>query len=482
MKTFFAGLMVCTLMPLPALAADFLQPAVQPDAGIERVAISNLAVDLTDVVQVPASDKNRPLARINYLYHAGDGSGRLFVNDMRGKIYVIRNGTLLPDPFLDIASVRGRYFLPGDSENDERGLLSFAFHPDFGKKGAPGFGKFYTIHAERGDLQVTEPTPLFRGPRPVPNNYKVICEWTADPANPNRIDPASRREILRLAAPANDHSGGQLGFDPNLVPGRDADYGLLYISVGDGGNTVRDGGKVEAYRQAQDMGSPFGKILRIQPLADAARPYSVPKTNPFVNRKGALPEIWALGLRNPQRFSWDRGGRRRMLIADIGQANAEEINIGAAGANYGWSVYEGEFVVDHQNQMRQLPLPGGKSPVFPKAFTFPVAAYGHRDGFAITGGFVYRGASQPDLAGKYIFGDLTTGDLFYADAQSLEAGTKTKIFKFRLFYRGNETTMREGVLGKDRRADLRFGLGEDGEIYVLTKRDGMIRKISLHRG
>jgi glucose/arabinose dehydrogenase len=481
MKWFFAGLMAGSLMPQTVFAADTLQPGAKPDSVIERIADSNLALDLTDFIQIPASDKQRPLARINYLYHAGDGSGRLFVNDMRGKIYIIRNGMLLPDPFLDVAAVRGQYFLPGQNESDERGLLSFAFHPDFRKRGAPGYGKFYTIHAERGDLEVTEPTPLFRGPRPVPNNYKVICEWTLDPMNPNRIDPASRREILRLAAPSNDHSGGQLGFDPNLASDRDADYGLLYISVGDGGNTARGGGNVEAYRQAQDMQSPFGKILRIQPLAGGSRPYSVPDSNPFAHRNGILPEIWATGLRNPERFSWDRGGSRRMLIADIGQANAEEIDIGKPGANYGWSIYEGEFIVDHQDQTRQVPLPGGKSPVLPSGFTFPAAEYGHPDGFAITGGFVYRGKSQPELAGKYIFGDLMTGELFYADAQSLEAGTRTKIFKFKLFYRGQETTMRDGVLGKDRRADLRFGMGEDGEIYVLTKRDGMIRRISQHR-
>ena len=392
---------------------------------------------------------------------------------MRGRIYVVRNGAILPSPFLDVAAARSPYFF---SEDGEHGLVTFAFHPDFAKEGAPGHGKFYTIHSERGGLEGNEQTPLFRGPKPIPDHYKIICEWTIDSKNPDRIDPASRREILRLAPWRQDHGGGQLGFDPNLAPG-DPDRGLLYISVGDGGNSVSPGGKVDVYAQAQDMTTPFGKILRINPLASGARRYTVPNDNPFVNRKGALPEIWAYGLRNPERFSWDRGGRRKMLIADIGQANIEEIDLGNAAANYGWSTYEGSFVLDHQDEKRLVPLPGGPPP---GGFTFPVAEYDHRDGSAVTGGFVYRGRLVPELTGKYIFGDIVTGRIFYADADSLEAGTRTKIFALKLFYHGQETTIRDGVLGKDDRADLRFGLGEDGEIYVLTKRDGVIRKIVQH--
>jgi glucose/arabinose dehydrogenase len=225
------------------------------------------------------------------------------------------------------------------------------------------------------------------------------------------------------------------------------------------------------------MTSAFGKILRINPLRSGARTFSVPGSNPFAGRRDVLPEIWASGLRNPERFSWDRGGSKSMLIADIGQTSIEEINLGKAGANYGWGTYEGEFIVDHQNENHLTALPNGR---LPAGFTFPVAAYGHSDGSAITGGFVYRGRLVPELLGKYIFGDLASGALFYADAQSLEAGKKTAIFRLRIFYRGAETKM-SGVLGSDR-ADLRLGLGEDGEIYVLTKTDGAIRKIVHHAG
>ena len=166
-----------------------------------------------------------------------------------------------------------------------------------------------------------------------------------------------------------------------------------------------------------------------------------------------------------------------MLITDIGQTNVEEIDIGWAGANYGWSIYEGDFLVDHKNELKLSPLTNVATP---SAFTFPVAQYGHADGFAITGGFVYRGKRLRQLVGKYVFGDIVTGDIFYADAGALESGMQTRIFRVKLYYHGRETTMRDGVLGKSGRADLRFGLGEDGEIYVLTKSDGVIRKIGLH--
>ncbi len=458
-----------------AAAAGAQQDSGFPAPAIPRVADSNLAIDLADFVTIPASDKSPPLARIDYLFHAGDGSGRLFVNDMRGKIYVIRGGQLVTAPFLDIAAARTPHFVADGGANSEVGFLSFAFHPDFNRRGAPGYGKFYTLYAEDGGLEDNGQVVIFRGPKARPNHYNILAEWSVDPANPDRIDPGSRREILRLAAHSEDHDGGQLGFNPNAAGPRDPDYGLLYLSVGDGGNTVRDRGQVEEFHLAQNRLSAFGKILRINPLRSGSLAYTVPRTNPFVGRKDALPEIWAIGLRNPERFSWDRGGLHQMLIADIGQSTVEELNLGKAGANYGWGIYEGEFLVDHQNEKHLTPVPRGE---LPGTFTFPVAMYGHADGQAITGGFVYRGKLIPELMGKYVFGDLATGALFYADAKSLEAGVNTPIMKLRIFYHGKQTTM-AGVLKNDR-ADLRLGMGEDGEIYVLTKTDGAVRRIVRH--
>ena len=160
-----------------------------------------------------------------------------------------------------------------------------------------------------------------------------------------------------------------------------------------------------------------------------------------------------------------------MLIADIGQANIEEINVGAAGANYGWSEREGTFVVDHDDEDEFHALPPDDAL---QGFTYPVAQYDHDEGDAIVGGFVYRGELVPDLYGKYIFGDLVRGRIFYVDVDDLVPGRQATINELTLLRNGVEITLL-ALLGDDYRADLRFGLDEDGEIYVLTKRDGMIR-------
>ena len=451
---------------------------------VAPIAKSDLAVELIDFIKVPPSSNQAPLAAINFLTDAGDGSGRLFVNDMRGKIYVIRDRRLLETPFLDVAAARNPYFR---SDELEFGLLTFAFHPDFARTGTRGFGRFYTIHTEnlRGIADSGGARVLW-DPSLHPDHFTVITEWLVDPKNPDRIDPASRREVLRFGPWRKDHGGGQLGFDPNLKPA-DPDYGLLYIAVGDGGNSaINYNGKVDINHQAQNTAVPFGKILRIDPLENGGAHYGVPVTNPFVNQPGFLPEIWAYGLRNPERFSWDRGGQHKMLIADIGQYNIEEIDLGQAGANYGWSTYEGRFTVDHEDEKNLAPPPDP----LPPGFVFPAAEYDHSDGYAVIGGFVYRGKALPQLVGKYIFGDIVSGDIFYADADALESGEDAKIYRLRLFYRGKETPMRtpqqdtgsagKGIVGDNSRADLRFGMDQDGELYVLTKADGMIRQLAPH--
>jgi hypothetical protein len=197
--------------------------------GGRRSAPMKFAVVLEDVVQVPASSDSPPRARINFLFHAGDGSHRLFVNDMTGKIYVIRDGHVLPQPFLDMAIARKGSFTSTDLF--EQGLNTFAFHPDFARGSRPGSGKLYTFSTETPQSGIADfPTPDAAGGV---DHHDVVAEWSIDPANPNRIDPSSRREILRIAHPLHDHVGGQLGFNPNAKPGQ-SEYGLLYIGVGDG--------------------------------------------------------------------------------------------------------------------------------------------------------------------------------------------------------------------------------------------------------
>jgi glucose/arabinose dehydrogenase len=448
-----------------ACAAAMLQAC--GDGGSSSASMK-FAVVLEDVVQIPASSDSPPRARINFLFHAGDGSHRLFVNDMTGKIYVIRDGHLLPEPFLDMAIARKGSFTSTDLF--EQGLNTFAFHPDFARSSRPGSGKFYTFSTETPQSGVPDfPTP---DPAGGVDHHDVVAEWTIDPASPDRIDSSSRREILRIAHPLHDHVGGQLGFNPNAKPGQ-SEYGLLYIGVGDGGNTVFRTGKVDALRTAQNLLSPLGKILRINPLQDGRWKYGVPPGNPFVSDAQVLGAVWAYGLRNPARFSWDTAGDGKMMIADIGQASIEEIDIGAAGANYGWSMREGSWVVDHNNETRL-----SRSPLddIVNGLTDPAIEYAHNLGLAVTGGFVYRGKAIPTLAGKYFFGDIASGRVFFANVDQLVNGKATPFFELPLIYSGKHQSLRE-IMHADR-ADLRFGQDELGEIYLLTKQDGVIRKLA----
>lgn len=433
----------------------------------EHIEKTGLSVALIDVVTIPPSSATKPFARINWLHHAGDGSGRLFVADMRGKIHIVRDGQVVPTPFLDIASVRGDFLYHQDMEN---GLYTFAFHPDFARRGRPGFGKLYTAHTERGSPSPSAPLPrTFTSPIEQVKHLDVLIEWTVDPHNRDRINPGSLREVLRIQQPHKGNNMGMLAFNPVARRGSN-DFGMLYIGVGDGGDTTYSG-IVDAQRVGQNPETPFGSILRINPLTDGRRAYSVPFDNPFVSKPQRLPEIWAYGFRNPIRFSWDTGGTGKMIISDVGQGGIEELNLGVAGANYGWSEREGTFAVDHSDQYNL-----GRRPPHDKKnrFAYPVAQYDHDEGRAIIGGFVYHGARNPNLRGMYIFGDIATGRIFYVPLADLGFGRQAKISELTLYHGGQTKTLLE-ILDGEKRADLRFGLGEDGEIYVLTKRDGMVR-------
>lgn len=472
-----------------ALALLVALPSAAEGPLPDPIPEGSRAVELVDFVLVPPSSSFRPLARINLLTHAGDGSGRLFVNDMRGRIWVIDDGAPLPVPFLDVAAALGGTL---DTRPLQRGLVTFAFHPDYANPAAPGFGKLYTSTSE---IPGSDP-PDFAHPLGAVDHLGVVSEWSVDPADPNRVDPLSRRVLLRTAQPSGDHTVSQLAFDPNAVPG-DSDYGMLYIAVGDGGGYVpRLGDEIDPARVGQDTTNPFGSLLRIDPLGGSTPEYptngayGIPRDNPFARSHRSLREIWAFGFRNPHRFSWDVGGgagphrRGAMLISDIGQDLVEEIDVGRRGANYGWSEREGSFVPDRRFPESFEPLPR-RDPAF--RFRYPAAQYDHDDGFAVVGGFVARGGLVPELDGQYVFGD-NNGRIFYADARLLAlrdaiAGhfgrplaAHSPIRELRLFYQGVETTLLE-ILGEPRRADLRFGRGGDGAIYVLTKRDGMIRVI-----
>jgi plastocyanin/glucose/arabinose dehydrogenase len=336
----------------------------------------------------------------------GDGSGRLFIVQQTGQVLILKGGVVGSTPFLDVSS----RLVSLSPSYDERGLLGFAFHPDFNNSNAPGFHKIYTYTSEpvngTADFTVPDTSPF--------DNQSVIAEWQVSSSNPDAIDPTTRREIVRIDHPESNHNAGQLAFRPS-------DH-YLYISEGDGGAANDVGAGHNPGGNAQDKSVVLGKVLRIDPLdpslttgsADAVSAngkYRVPHTNPFVGMTGAVAEIYAYGLRNPYRFSFD-ATLDQLIIGDVGQNNVEEFDLGASGKNYGWNKKEGSYLFNPANgSISTDPAPDS-------SLTEPVGEYSHTDGSAIIGGFVYRGALLPGLTGKYIFGDLALGSngrLFYAD-------------------------------------------------------------------
>jgi glucose/arabinose dehydrogenase len=320
---------------------------------------------------------------------------RLFVVEQGGRIRIIRAGALLPTPFLDIA---GRLRAGG-----EQGLLGLAFHPQYATN-----GRFYVNYTDRsGDTHVAE----FR----VSNN-------------PDVADPDTERLVLFVEQPFANHNGGALAFGTD---------GLLYIALGDGGS----GG--DPFRNGQNPGTLLGKMLRID--VNGAAPYAVPPTNPLVSTAGARGEIWALGLRNPWRFSIDRA-TGDLYIGDVGQGRREEVDVGLAsrggGENYGWNVAEGTSCFSPSSGCNTTGLAA------------PVTEYttGSAGSCAVTGGFVYRGCRMPGYQGTYFYGDYCAAF----------------VRSFRL-QNGQATDARDWTSSLGRDVDLlsSFGVDADGEIYLV---------------
>ena len=398
------------------------------------------------------------------------GTRRLFVNDMRGPLYTVSYDGRTVTPYLDINAAA--WGVSVQSSGRERGFQSFAVHPQFNQRGAPGFGKLYTW----SDTTNTAPPPDFMPGGGNNTHDTVLLEWTAKNPAAAAYDGGPPRELLRLEQPFANHNAGHMSFNPLASPGS-ADFGLLYFSVADGGS----GG--DPLNLAQNLGSPFGKILRIDPVGStsANRKYGVPAGNPFVGTPGALGEIYAYGVRNPQRFGWDpRNGS--LFIADIGQNIVEELSVARAGANLGWNTWEGSFGFISREAVdltKRRADPG---------VTYPVAEYGQLDRLlqensAVTGVHVYRRDTIPQLANLVLFGDFPSGEIFYVHADTLPAGGQDGIRRILLNDGGTSKTFLQVIQEKNvtqgkkptARADLRFGGGSDGRVFLLNKHDGTIR-------
>jgi hypothetical protein len=440
----------------------------------EPISKSGIAVTFEKLVKIPNSDGSP--ARLNVISTAGDGSQRLFVNDQRGKFYVIIGTSL--SVYLDMQDFLPRFVHLSAGQS---GFTYFVFHPQFATNGT-----FYTIHSEQ---KSGSPDPDYPLTKAVINNqgevissshHDVITEWITNDPLSNEFS-GSFRELLRIEQPYRDHNLGQLVFNPNALPGNE-DYGLLYIASADGGNN-RD-----PLDMGQDLSTPFGVILRIDPQGNNSLngAYGIPESNPFVMNGNAnsLDEIWSYGHRNPHRITWDTEASGIMLISEIGQAFIEEINLGVKGQNYGWSEREGTWLFDKMLEDELLPLPANDNEF---GFTYPVAQYDHPDGpGAIAGGIIYRGSAIDNLQGQFVFADFTAHDTwFHVPVDALIMGQQAEIFEIELRQPDNPniaTTFSSIIGNPGGRTDVRFGIDNDGEILVINKQDGWVRKLIASPG
>jgi glucose/arabinose dehydrogenase len=391
---------VATTAPVRAADATATEPISLPTPTITS-EIAPLAPDQVRVRLAPAYDGfEAPV----FLTHAGDGSGRLFVVEKTGKIWIIVDGEVQPAPFLDVSSKI-------TAAGNEQGLLGLAFAPTFAET-----GHFFINYTDK-------------------QGATTVARYTVADADPNQADAQSAFLVLTVAQPAANHNAGMLDFGPD---------GYLYVPLGDGGAAN------DRFGNGQNPATLLGKILRLDVTTDPAQPYQIPADNPFVsadwNGQDVRDEVWAIGLRNPWRTSFDRE-TGDFWVADVGQNQIEEVNVlqpGAPGGeNLGWPIMEGMSCFNAADCDQT-------------GLTLPVADYTHVGGnCSVTGGYVYRGAEFPQWRGIYFYGDYCSGR-FWALAPDGSGG-----------WRNAEILDADFVLSS-------FGEDEAGELYALDYGSGVI--------
>lgn len=357
-------------LALAAGACDSSNTRITPDATVSDAAIAGGDDSVTPSCEPPSGARpNLVLTTVAtgfaqplFVMAAPADASRLFVLEKGGRIRLIRDAAVLPEPFLDISA--------NVQAGGERGLLGLAFHPRYAENGR--FFVHYSANANAGGVSA---------------GSAVVAEFTAPAGNPDQADPGSERRLLTLADSQGNHNGGMLDFGP--------DDGLLYIALGDEGGGGDEHGPIG---NGQNLGTWFGKILRIDVDARDAGEYGIPAGN--MAGDGTLPEIWSYGWRNPWRFSFDRC-TNDLYVGDVGQGSLEEIDFepanALAGGNYGWRLMEGESCFNPDTDCN------------PNAdLILPVTSYGRNLGRSITGGFVYRASSIPALRGTYFYADYSS--------------------------------------------------------------------------
>ncbi len=418
----------------------------------EPITNSGIVLNLRKITQFPFTNETQPRTRINKM-GVHPITKESLVLDLQGKIYLL-NANNQPEVFFDAASHFKNFV---NNPGLATGLGSFAFHPDFAKNKL-----FYTTHTEssnagKADFGYAENIPV--------KLQWIIDEWTVDDPNARTLTGKSR-ELMRVNVVNVIHGMQEITFNP-YAKHSDQDYGLLYIGIGDGGAVERGFPEIP-----NDRNHIWGKVLRIDPKGNNSKngQYGIPKSNPYFG-KGGLEEVYAEGFRNPNRISWLKDGR--IIVSNIGQRQIESLYLLKPAKNYGWPLREGTLAIPSLANVNSLaPLPKDDAKF---GYTYPIAQFDHDEGSAIMGGFEYTGNELPQLRGKYIFGEIVRGRIFYINLKDIKEGTQAKIQEFSLTLDGQPTTLKDQC--KTDKVDLRIGQDVAGEIYLFTKPDGMMYKI-----
>lgn len=420
----------------------------------EKIQESNLDLIIEEMSALPTSSESFLKTRINKVSTIETKQKeRLFVVDLRGKLYEVVDTTA--HIFLDM-KIEMEHFI--DNPGRASGFGSFAFHPGFEENGL-----LYTTHTEPSKTSIAD----FSIPDSIRTKLQwVLTEWKVDDPFAKKFK-GKTREVLRTDMVSGVHGFQELTFNP-LARFGDAEYGLLYLGIGDGGAAL--GGHPSLCDNDSKI---WSSIIRIDPMGRNSNngKYGIPSDNPYVGVKEKLDEIWCRGFRNPHRITWDESGSGKMFVSNIGQHSVEEVNLGKAGANYGWPEREGTFLFDvDANTELVYGLPSDDS-----GYAYPVIQYDHDEGNAVSGGYVYAGEKIPQLKGKYIFGDIPRGTLFYSETSELIEGQQATIYKMGLELNGTKTSL--ASIAQNQRVDLRFGMDGSGELLIITKSNGKVYKV-----
>jgi len=453
-------------LAIPAAAQTTNDPFPDPIETTQGV----ITVGFVEFATLPDMDGS-PARMMSWVYEPG--ADRFLVSDMRGPIWAVSSDGGTVERYVDVNDPR--WGIGVEAGGRERGVQSFTLHPDFAREGAPGFGRFYTWT----DSDRTA-APDFEAGGDGHTHDTVLHEWIAADPSASAYDGGQPRELARFAQPFGNHNGGHLAFNPTASPG-EPDYGLLYVGVADGGS----GG--DPLNLSLDLSNGFGKVFRIDPLGSnsANGQYGIPADNPWAGdgNPNTLGEIYAYGVRNPQRFGWDPANGN-LFLADIGQNIIEKVTLVPRGANLGWNAWEGSYRYISRMEV------GTEDPRGDAAVTYPVVEYDQTDPIlqassAVTGVVVYRSDRIPELRNRVLFGDFPTGEIFHFDADNLPEGGQDAIRRILLEDGGESKTFLQVIRETNERqgrptatrTDLRFGEGPNGRVFLLNKQDGVIREL-----